>query len=136
MFSADGAVILGIRWHKFKKKWCFVRRVEFSSKNEYLKREIKHLLEKKFNIKANCWKRGVVIEKKDEILKFQKEIRFVPGVKISKKSKRWEGFTKNQILDLVCKILKNKKSYFSTRIEIENYLKSLLVVDRVQGSTG
>jgi len=135
MFSADGCVTLGIRYHKHKRRWTFVRRIELSSKNEFLKKELQKLLKTRFNIEAKIWKKGLVIERKKEILKFSEKIGFVKDIKISKKSKRWKDFEKNEVLNFVCKILMSERMYFKSKKEIEKIFTSLPTAERVQGST-
>jgi hypothetical protein len=52
-------------------------------------------------------------------------VRFVPGVKIGGDSVNWNGFEKNQILDLAVKSFdfKNFKR-FETKEQIMDFLKS------------
>lgn len=129
MFSADGSIILGAKWNKTKKMWTFTRRVQLTSVNPNIKQQIARLLKEKFNLKPTIWKNDAVMEKKDDIKKFQKIIGFVEGVKISGKSKNWKGLEKNQILELAIKSMELKKrdlEKFKTKEEVINFLKSFL----------
>ena len=69
------------------------------------------------------------MEKKADILKFAKSVRFVPGVKIGGDSKVWKGFEKNQILDLAVKTLYLRKQdldRFRTKLEAIGFIKSFI----------
>ena len=55
------------------------------------------------------WKKEIVLDEKNDIFRFQKEIGFVDGVKISRKSKNWIGFEKNKILELIVKTFQLRK---------------------------
>jgi hypothetical protein len=128
VFSCDGSICLGVKWNKQEKRWKFTRKVKLTSWDSEIREGIAHILRK---LKINCTveNRDVVIERENEMIKFQKEIRFVNGVKISGKSKNWKGFEKNQILDLAIKTFKLKKKdlqHFKTKEEVINFLKSLL----------
>ena len=76
------------------------------------------------------YKRQVVLFKKQDIIKFRKEIGFIRGVKVTKDSKNWEGFEKNLILDLAIKTFELKKKdlqEFKMKNEIALFLKSLIL---------
>ena len=129
MFSADGSIVLGVKWRKDKKTWVFTRRVCLTSVTPSLKEQVTQILEEKFGMKPQIWKHDVVLERKSDIMKFKQLIGFVEGVQISKKSKVWEGFDKTQILDLAIKTLDLKKKdlqRFETREDIISFLKSFL----------
>jgi len=73
----------------------------------------------------------LILDRKQDIIKFAKEIRFVDGVKITRDSKNWCGFGKNQILDLVIRSMKLRKKdlqKFRTKEEIIHFLKALVTV--------
>lgn len=128
MFSADGSICLGVKWHKNKNMWQFTRRIKFSSKHPVIKQQITELL-RRFDLNPKIWKKEIVLERKNDIIKFQKEIGFVPNVKVTKNSKNWEGFEKNEILELAVKTLKFKKKdlkHFKSKKEVINFLKSLV----------
>jgi hypothetical protein len=128
MFSADGSVCFGVKWHKSKNMWQFTRRVKFSSKHPVIKQQIAELL-KRFELNPKTWEKEVVLERRNDLIKFKKEIGFIPGVKVTKNSKNWEGFEKNQILNLLIKSFKLKKKdlqQFKTKEEVINFLKRLL----------
>lgn len=129
MFSADGSIVLGVKWRKDKRMWVFTRRVCFTSVTLSLKKQVTQILEEKFGMKPQIWKHDVVLERKSDIIKFKQVIGFVDRVQISKKSKVWEGFEKTQILDLAIKTLDFKKrdlQRFETREDIISFLKSFL----------
>lgn len=129
MFSADGSIVLGVKWRKDKRMWVFTRRVCLTSVTPSLKEQVAQILEEKFGMKPQIWKHDVVLERKSDIIKFKQLIRFVEGVKISKKSKVWEGFDKTQILDIAIKTFDLKKrdlQGFESREEIISFLKSFM----------
>ena len=128
MFSADGSVCFGVKWHKSKNMWQFTRRVKFSSKHPAIKQQIAELL-KRFELNPETWEKEVVLERRNDLIEFKKEIGFIPGVKVTKNSKNWDGFEKNQILNLLIKSFKLKKKdlqQFKTKEEVINFLKRLL----------
>jgi len=144
MFSADGAVVLGVKFHKTKRRWVFTRRISLASAHPVLREQIAELLREKFEMNPKIWKNEIVFDEKEDIIKFHKEIRFVDGVKISRKSKNWTGFEKNEILEFLIKTFELKKKdleKFKSREEIIAFLKSFLTTpvsgaDRAQVSTG
>jgi hypothetical protein len=86
-------------------------------------------LREKFGMNPKIWKKEIVLDEKNDIFRFQKEIGFVDGVKISRKSKNWIGFEKNKILELIVKTFQLRKKdleKFSNKEEIVNFLKTLL----------
>jgi hypothetical protein len=128
IFSCDGCVCLGVKWNKREKRWKFTRKVKLTSWNSEIKNGISRLL-RKLEINCNIEATGAVIERKCEIKKFNEKIGFLDGVKISGKSKNWEGLEKNQILDLTIKTFNLKKrdlAQFKTKEEVINFLKALI----------
>ena len=78
-----------------------------------------------------------MLNKKSDLIKFAKEIRFVNGVKVTKNSKNWCGFEKNQILDLAIKTFELRKKdleKFKTKEEVIDFLKSFLKRPSLSGS--
>ncbi len=137
MFSADGSIVLGVKWRKDKRMWVFTRRVCLTSVTPSLKEQVAQILEEKFGMKPQIWKHDVVLERKLDIIKFKQLIGFVEGVQISKKSKIWEGFDKTQILDLAIKTFDLKKrdlQGFESREEIISFLKSFLTAPVIVAS--
>ena len=133
MFSTDGFVSLVPRWVKKDKCWRIDFEVTLRSKHSVIKQQVGQLLEE-FGIKPIIDDTGVQIFKKSEIKTFSEEIGFVKCVKISKKSKMWEGFDKTQILDLTLKSFDLKRKdlqHFKTREEIISFLKSFLAPVKV-----
>ena len=125
-FSAEGSVILGCKWHKLKKLWIINKRVQASSKNDSLKNFVAEML-RKLGFHPAVWKNEVVLTRKEDILRFSKEIRFIDGVKISRKSRRWNGVEKNVILDIVAKLCEEGKNSFRSFEEWENFCKTCLL---------
>lgn len=128
MFSADGAICLGVKWNKIENRWKFTRRVTLTCWNPTLKEDIGKLLNS-IGIEFKISNTDIIIERNVEILKFIKFIGFLNGVKISRKSKNWEGFEKNQILELAIKTFELKKKdlqKFQTKEDVINFLKSLV----------
>lgn len=129
MFSADGSAVLGVKWHKTKARWVFTRRISFASVHPTIREQVAELLREKFGMNPKIWKKEIVLDEKNDIFRFQKEIGFVDGVKISRKSKNWIGFEKNKILELIVKTFQLRKKdleKFSNKEEIINFLKTLL----------
>lgn len=125
IFSADGSVSVSVRWHKRNKNWEIRRRVELSCKHPQLRKDFLELI-KSVGLSPRISGNNITIEKKEDILKFAKEIRFIPGVKIGGDSKFWKGFEKNQILDLAIKSLSLKKKNlekFKKKDDVINFLR-------------
>jgi hypothetical protein len=128
MFSADGCVCLGVTWNKSSKAWQIRRMVKFACLHPKIKEQVSSLL-KKLGVGNKIKPDGIVIWRKEDILNFKEKIGFIDGVKVTKNSKNWEGFEKNQILNLAIKSFGLKKKdleKFNTKIEVINFLKSLL----------
>lgn len=131
MFSADGCVSLGVWWNDKEKSWKLKKRVQLSSWHPTIKKQVFQILKEKFSIQSKVRWNGVVIENKDDIVKFRQWIGFVNGVKISGKSKNWKGFEKNQVLDLVIESMKFKKKdleQFKSKEEVLDFLRKRLEV--------
>ena len=110
-FSAEGSAVLGCKWHKLKKRWIINKRIQATLKNESLKFFVAEVL-KELGFSPSVWKNEVVLTKKEDILKFSKDIRFLEGVKISRKSRVWHGVEKNKILDIIAELCKNRINSF------------------------
>lgn len=127
MFSADGTVVVSIKWDKRKKKWTLSRKIKLASKHPKLKEQIADLL-KKLGFHPVIHSEGVVLQRKGDLIKFREKIRFIDEVKVTK-NKIWGGFNKNDILDLLVKtfnIKQNEIDKFKSKEEIINFLKSLM----------
>ena len=61
----------------------------------------------------------IKIRKKDNLLKYAKEVRFIDGLVATKSSKFWCGIDKNKILDEMIKSYSNVSSYLSPYIPEE-----------------
>lgn len=127
MFSADGTVCMSIKWNKRKEKWVFGRRVKITSQNPRIKQQVAELLQKcGFSPSIQC--DGVALERKSDIIRFAKEVRFVDGVKVTK-NKIWREKDKNVVLDLLVrtfKISQTELNKFKSKEEIINFLNNLL----------
>jgi hypothetical protein len=130
IFSTDGCVSIWPTWNKRKKLWEVKKLIKISCKHPIIRGQIVTLLKKLgFEPTLREINDEIVLFKKRDIIKFDKEIRFVDGVKISKKSKNWKGFEKNQIVSLAIKTFNLKKKdleRFKTKEEVINFLKHLL----------
>ena len=93
VFSADGSISLSVRWHKRNKSWEIRRRIELTCKHPHLRKEYFELL-KSIGFSPRTSSDNITLEKKKDILKFAREIRFIDGVKIGKDSKNWCGYVK------------------------------------------
>lgn len=135
-FSADGSISVSVRWHKGNKSWEIRRRIELTCKHPNLRKEFLEIL-KLIGFSPRSSGDNITLERKNDIIKFAKEVRFVDGVKIGKDSKNWCGFEKNQILDLAIKTFKLRKEdleKFKTKEEIIEFLKSFLKRPSLSGS--
>ena len=99
MFSCDGSPVFTQKFDKKKQIWRIVRRIKFASKNEKLLLQVSKIL-RILGFSPQISKHELILERKSDIIKFAKEIRFVEGVKMSKRSK-WNYLTKNAVLDLI-----------------------------------
>ena len=99
MFSCDGSPVFTLKFDKHKKIWRKVRRIKFASKNKMLLFQVAGML-KRLRLTPQISEGEIIIEKKRDIGKFSKEIRFFEGVPMSKNSK-WFGLSKNEVLDLI-----------------------------------
>lgn len=122
-FSADGSVIMILR--KYDNRTRLEPRIKLSCQKMENRRIFSYLL-KSFGFQYTVQKDGFLLRKQDEILKFSK-IGFLDGINIGKDSKRFSGFTKNQVLDLVHFLISNKRLYFDeNKRKTESHLYQLL----------
>lgn len=130
MFSADGCISLWVIWNKRKRVWEIKKLVKISSKHPVIREQVTKLLQNlEFQPTLREINDEVVLFKKRDIIKFRKEIGFVKGVKVTKDSKNWEGFGKNQILDLAIKTFELRKKdleNFKAKEEVIDFLKTLV----------
>jgi len=126
IFSADGSISVSVRWHRRNKNWEIRRRLELTCKHPILRKDFLELIKNTgFTPRTSC--ENITLERKKDILKFAKDVRFVNKVVIGRDSKNWTGFEKNQILDLAVKTFIFKKKNlekFKTKEEIIIFLKS------------
>jgi intein/homing endonuclease len=126
MFSSDGSVTISVKWEKRRGKFVLRRRVKLASKHPKLKEQISFLLQK-LGFHPRIHSDSVVLERKEDLIKFQKEVRFVDGVKVTKNG-IWSGMDKNNVLDILVKTFEIPQSFidkFSSKEEIINFLKTL-----------
>lgn len=129
MFSADGSICLGVKWHKSKGMWQFTRKVKLTCEHTTLRTKLFELVVKLGFKPKIISEREVTLERKSDIRRFKEVIGFISGVKISTKSKVWTGFEKSQILDLAIKTFDLKKKdleKFKIKEEVISFLKSFL----------
>lgn len=125
IFSADGSISISVRWHKRNKTWE-IRRLELTCKHEQLRKDFLEIL-KKAGFNPRISKENITLERKDDILNFFQNVKFIPGVKVGGDSTNWKGFEKNQILELAVKTFdldKSKLKIFETKEQVINFLKS------------
>jgi len=134
-FSAEGSVILGCKWNKYKKLWVINKRIQVTIKNDSLKEFITKVLIK-LGFQPAVWKNEVVLTRKQDIIKFSKKVRFFDSVNISRKSKVWFGIEKNKLLDLIVDLCERKINSFRSIKEWENFVKLASSRLRVQVPTG
>jgi len=100
LFSTDGGVSFSVSKGKDGKRRIH-RKITFTSKNKRNLEIIKFLLHF-FNIKGTIQKNGdLQIKGVEKLKRFKKYIGFIEGVKVTGKSKKWEGKEKNELL-LIC----------------------------------
>jgi hypothetical protein len=130
MFSADGSICLWIVRNKKKAVLEIKKVVKISCKHPIIRLQLFQLLKKLgFLPTLREINDEVVLFKKQDIMKFRKEIGFIPGVKVTRDSKNWEGFEKNQILGLAIKTFELKKKNldgFKSKDEVARFLKSMV----------
>lgn len=106
--SCDGGISVIPAKNKKGSKFL-VRKIFISVKHPILNNQITELL-KKIGFSPSQYKDQVRLVKKEDILKFAKDIRFIRGSKISNDSKFLSGFDKNFILKQVVKSYNNPKN--------------------------
>jgi intein/homing endonuclease len=129
IFTADGSISVSVRWHNKNKNWEIRRRVEFSCKHPKLRDDVFKLMKNVGFYPRISNNDNITLERKKEILKFAKRIRFVSGVKIGGDSKIWKGFEKNQILDMAVKtfdLRKQNLEKYESKHELIELLKSFI----------
>ena len=126
IFSADGSISLSVRWHKRNKGWEIRRRIELTCKHKQLRNDFLELIKQNgFNPRTSG--ENITLERKDDILNFFHNVKFIPGVKIGGDSINWKGLEKNQILELAVKTFdlnKNKLEKFETKQQVIDFLRS------------
>ncbi len=128
MFSADGGVVLGVKWHKRFNKWELTRRVILKCSHPGLRKFYRNLLKQKLDINTKEWDSSIAIDTKNDLYKFAKEIRFVNNLKVSDKSLYWKGYEKNKVLDVLLKTYQVKPDIwksFKNQIDVLNFIRRL-----------
>lgn len=126
MFSTDGCVCLGASWSKTDEMWQIRRLIKFSCLHPKVKEQVSELL-RKLGISHKTDKDGIVIWKENDIRKFHESVEFVDGIEVTRNSKVWEGFEKNQVLETLIKTFSLKKKdlqSFKSKDEVIGFLKS------------
>ena len=100
VFSTDGCIEFYKNKYKKGNKEIIQRRISLSSYNPYLLKQFNEILTS-LGFKTSITKNEIRIAGLKQILKFQKEIGFLDGVKISSKSRKWKDYDKNKLLNIV-----------------------------------
>jgi len=123
--SCDGCISISISYKKNKKCFEIYPFISIACEHSKLRNQIRLMLESLgFNPYEDS--RGIKLAKRKEILKYKNEIGFCKKCRISKKSIYWNGYTKNEILNLATKIIKYNLRNFKTKESIADYLKSFI----------
>jgi hypothetical protein len=128
MFSTDGCASLSVSLHS--GKFRISRKVTLTTKHPILRQRVLDMI-RKVGIDAKIAGYDIQIKGKEELEKFQREISFVPGVEVTKKSKQWFAFDKSEILRKILISYKVPKqsdgfwSSFDSREKIYQFLHSI-----------
>lgn len=130
MFSCDGSISLWVVWNKRWNLWEIKKWIKFACKHPTIRKQVFNLLQKlDYEPIIREENDEILLTKKKDIIRFASEIRFVNGVKVTKDSRNWEGYEKNQILNLSIKtysIKQNELKDFKSKEELYNFLKHLI----------
>ncbi len=106
--SCDGGISVTNTKNRRGSKFL-VRKIFISVKHPTLNNQLTNLL-KKIGFSPSQYKDQIRLTRKEDILKFQREIGFIEGSKISNDSKFLSGFEKNFILEKVIESYNNPKN--------------------------
>lgn len=128
MFSADGCASLSVSL--YKGQFRISRKVTLTSKHPILRQQLLEMI-RKVGIGAKITGYDIEVKGEKELEKFQKEIGFISGIEVTKKSKQWFSFDKSEILRKILDSYKVPKqrdgfwSSFGSREEIYQFLHSI-----------
>jgi hypothetical protein len=106
--------------------------IKIGCTNPYLKEQLGRLLQK-FKINFRKVADGIEISRAEDLSKFDKEIRFLEESKV-RKSKRFDGFLKNDVIKLflICSLLSKNGNWinknFKSVKKLDNFLKETLIL--------
>ena len=122
-FTTDGAIVVNLR--KFGNKTRIEPNLKLSCENPSLQKIFSEFLEA-FGISHKIYKNGISIRKTQSISAFN-YIGFLPDVKIGRDSRRFCGYTKQELFTTICHLIKNKMLYPSkNKQETETFIKQLM----------
>lgn len=100
-FSCDGGVNLYVGTSRPRNYRFLIRNAYLSCQHPQLQLDYKELLSRiDINSKIVAGDNKVLIQGKGELKKFRKKVGFLRGVKVTQHSVFWQGWEKNQVLDL------------------------------------
>ena len=97
--STDGGVV----FYKTRRRDNYTRterHIIIGCKNHNIRKQLQ-LLFSKLGIKTRVVKEGIRISGKENLESFQNKVGFIPGCRVTSKSPRWKGYTKNNVLKLM-----------------------------------
>jgi len=123
-FTCDGSIILSVA--KSKNGFRLDRKVVLSCEHPQLKEQHAQFLVQ-LGFKPKIRKDCIVLGGKENIVKFQKEIGFIDGVRIIRNG-RWGGMEKSKLLKLCVKSFDMPEIFELKSVEeIFSFLKNLLL---------
>jgi hypothetical protein len=123
--SCDGCISISISYKNSKKCFEIYPFISIACKHSQLRNQIRLVLES-LGFQPCEDSAGIKLSKRKDILKYRNEIGFCKNCRISKKSIYWNGYTKNEVLNLATKIIKYNLRNFKTKKSIADYLKSFI----------
>jgi intein/homing endonuclease len=130
-FSGDGGVCLSISLEsRRKKRLIFSSNIFISCKPLKIRKELAHLLTS-IGYNPTIGSSSIIISRKDNLSKFYNEIKFINNSIITRNSRYWHGFEKNQLLNYIINNLRNDKKlklmfYNNTKEEVIKYIHKRL----------
>ena len=97
--STDGGVV----FYQNKRSDGYIRterHIIIGSKNEPIKNQLRELFSR-LGINTRTVKEGLRISGRDNLQKFRDKVRFISGCRVTRKSHKWRGYTKNHVLNLM-----------------------------------
>lgn len=101
--SCDGGITVSVFYDKNKKKYIINKSIFFAIANKTLKNQMAFLL-RKLGFRPKEYKEDeIVLDTKDDLIKFSKEIGFISMCRVSHSNSYWHGYTKNSVLKMAIK---------------------------------